>query len=67
MMATELVVGAILLASSILGLWVALPKDGHVRPFLRNDHVQAYYVIALLGAFVFGTLNVVLGGLALFR
>jgi len=57
----ELLAGAILLVPSIVGLWIALPKDGEVRHFLRNDHMQSYYVIALLGAFVFGILNVGLG------
>ena len=57
MVAVEFLAGAFLLVASLVGLWVALPKDGQVRPFLRNDHVQAYYVIALLGAFVFGILN----------
>lgn len=63
----EFLAGALLLVASIVGLWVALPKDGQVRPFLRNDHVQSYYVIALLGAFVFGILNVGLGVTAMFN
>ena len=63
----EFLAGTLLLAASIVGFWLALPKDGQVRPFLRNDHVQSYYVVALLGAFVFGILNVGLGVTAMFK
>ena len=63
----ELLGGAIFLAASLLGFWVALPKDGQVRHFLRNDHVQSYYAVALEAAFVFGILNLVLGAVQLFK
>lgn len=58
MLAVEFVAGAILLSASIFGLLIALPKDGQIRPFLRNEHAQAYYTIAIMGAFVYGAVNV---------
>ncbi len=61
----EFLVGAVLLVASGLAFWFALPRDGKVRGYLRNDKVQAYYTVAILGAFVLGLLNVVLGLIAL--
>ncbi len=66
MVAFELVAGAILLAASVFGLLIALPKDGEVRPFLRNEHAQAYYTIAIIGAFVYGAVNVFVAVRAMF-
>ena len=40
---------------------IALPKDGEVRSFLRNEHVQAYYTIVIIGAFVYGAVNLFVG------
>lgn len=61
MAAVELIVGGILVTASVFLLMIALPKDGEVRSFLRNEHVQAYYTIAILGAFVYGMVNLVVG------
>jgi hypothetical protein len=47
------------------GFWLALPRDGKVRSFLRNDQAQAYYTVALIAALVGGILNVVLGLMAM--
>jgi membrane protein YqaA with SNARE-associated domain len=44
-----------------LAFWLALPQDGKVRSFLRNEQVQAYYTVALIAALSGGILNVVLG------
>jgi hypothetical protein len=60
----ELLIGAVLLVASSVAFWFALPRGGEVRSYLRNDKVQAYYTVAILGAFVLGLLNVVLGLIA---
>jgi hypothetical protein len=61
MAAVELIVGAIMVAASLFAFWIALPTDGQVRPFLSNEHVQAYYAIAIIGAFFYGAVNVFMG------
>jgi hypothetical protein len=62
----ELIASVVVLIASVLGFWLALPQDGKVRPYLQNDHVQAYYAVALLGAFASGLLFTVLGLISLF-
>jgi hypothetical protein len=62
----ELITSLVLLLASIAGLWLARPKGGRVRPFLRNDQVQAYYAVALLAAFVVGLIFTALGLASLF-
>jgi hypothetical protein len=66
MAAVELLIGGILVAVSVFALWLALPTDGEVRPFLRNEHAQAYYSIAIIGAFVYGLVNMFTGIKGLF-
>jgi len=61
----QLIAGIVLVAVSLLGFWVALPRDGEARHFLRNDHVQSYYAIAIIGAFFTGLIFVILGYLQL--
>ena len=62
----ELLVGAALLVAFGVAVWFALPKDGEVRSFLRNDQIQAYYAVAILGALVIGLLYTALGLVTLF-
>ena len=62
----ELLVGAALLVAFGVAVWFALPKDGEVRRFLRNDQIQAYYAVAILGALVMGLLYTALGLVTLF-
>ena len=38
----EILLGACLVGVAMLAFWIALPRAGFVRPFLRNDDVQAY-------------------------
>jgi membrane protein YqaA with SNARE-associated domain len=57
----QFLVGTILLVAFGLAFWLALPQDGKVRSFLRNEQVQAYYTVALIAALSGGILNVVLG------
>ncbi len=59
----QFLVGTILLVAFGLAFWLALPRDGKVRSFLRNGQVQAY--VALIGALAGGILNVVLGLIAM--
>ena len=57
----QLIVGVILLVAFGVAFRLALPRDGKVRSFLRNDQVQAYYAVGMVAALVGGILNVVLG------
>jgi hypothetical protein len=57
----EVLLGAVMVALSLAALWIALPKDGQVRPFLRNDHAQAYFAVFILGLFALGMVNLVTG------
>jgi hypothetical protein len=54
MSGAELLVGAVVLAMGIFGFWIALPRDGQVRSFLRNDNAQAYYTVTLIVLVAFG-------------
>jgi hypothetical protein len=63
--AMQFVVNVILLVASALAFWHARPRDGKVRSFLRNDQVQAYYAVAMVGALVGGILNLVLGSIVI--
>jgi hypothetical protein len=60
-----LIAGVVVLVASVLGFWFALPRDGEVRSFLRNDAVQAYYTVAVLGGFAGGLLYTILGLISL--
>jgi hypothetical protein len=55
----ELLLGLSLTVASLLAFYVALPRGGQVAKFLRNDHVQSYFVVLVLGAFVIGSLSLV--------
>ena len=58
----ELMFGIILVAVSVVALWFALPKeDGQVHPFLRNEHAQSYFAVAIIGLFALGIVNIVIG------
>jgi hypothetical protein len=57
----NLLLGFGLLAASALATWTAYPRDGQVRPFLRNDAMQAYLVVLIIGALAFGIVNIVAG------
>ena len=61
MVTTELLVGAVLLIASAVAFWLALPRGGQVRSFLRNDQAQAYYAVGVLVGSVLGLVNVVVG------
>jgi hypothetical protein len=40
-----IVLSGIAIAISLFALWAGMPRDRQVRSFLRNDDVQAYYVV----------------------
>jgi hypothetical protein len=56
-----LIFGAASLAVGLLGFWVALPRGDKVRSFLRNDDVQAYYVVIMIVLIAMGAVSVVSG------
>ena len=58
---TTLIFGAASVVIGLLGFWVALPRGGKVRSFLRNDDVQAYYVVIMIVLIAMGTVSVVAG------
>ena len=60
------VAAVVVLIASVVGFWLALPLDGEVRGFLRNDNAQAYYTLAIVGGFAGGLLYTVLGLISLF-
>jgi hypothetical protein len=57
----ELLIGVSSVLASILAMWLALPRDGQVRGFLRSDTMQASYAVIVLGIFAFGVVNIVTG------
>ena len=57
----EVLLGTALIGAATLGWWIALPRDGEVRAFLRNEHVQAYYAVAVIGGYGIGLANVISG------
>ena len=52
-------VGALLLGA--LAFWIALPRRGQVRRFLKSDAVQAYYTVAIIVLVAFGGVNLFRG------
>jgi hypothetical protein len=51
-------VGAISLIACGLAFWLAMPRDGKARSFLRNDQVQAYYAVGLVFLLAGGVVSV---------
>jgi hypothetical protein len=60
----ELVLGTVLIVAPLLAFLVALPRGGQAKAFLRNDHVQGYYTITMIGTLTFGLVYVVVGLMA---
>lgn len=58
-------IGIALFVAGVFGFWMARPRGGQVVKFLRNDSIQAYYVVAVLGAVAVGALNIVLALISL--
>lgn len=57
----QLVLSLALLAVSVVAFRFAMPVDGNVRPYLRNDDVQSYYAVLLVLGLVFGLLSSIFG------
>jgi hypothetical protein len=57
----EILLGMAFIGAASLAWWIALPRDGEVREFLRNDQVQAYYAVAILGSYGIGLANIITG------
>ena len=53
--------GLALIGAASLAWWIALPRQGVVRAFLRNEQVQAYYAVAVIGGYGFGLANIIKG------
>jgi hypothetical protein len=53
--------GAVLLVGSLAALWAGVARNGEVRPFLRTDGLQSLYTLAMIAAFTFGILALVVG------
>ena len=62
-----IVAAVVVLIASVVGFWLALPLDGEVRGFLRNDNAQAYYTLAIIAGFAGGLLYTVLSLISLFN
>jgi hypothetical protein len=61
MSVTTIIFGAAALVIGLLGFWIALPRDGQVRSFLRNDDVQAYYVVITIVVAAMGAVSLLSG------
>jgi hypothetical protein len=41
--------------------WIALPRRGQVRSFLKSDEAQAYFTVAIIVLVAFGGVNLFRG------
>ncbi len=57
----QLVLSLALFAVSLVAFRFAMPVDGKVRSYLRNDEVQSYYTVLLVLGMAFGLLSSVVG------
>ena len=57
----EVLIGLGAIVASILALWIALPRDGRARAWLRGDTRQAMYAVMVLSIFAYGMANIVTG------
>ena len=53
----QLAISLAIFAVSVVAFRLAMPVDGKVRPYLRNDDVQSYYAVVLVLGLVFGLLS----------
>jgi len=53
----QLAISLAILAVSLVAFRFAMPVNGKVRPYLRNDDVQSYYAVVLVLGLVFGLLG----------
>jgi hypothetical protein len=57
----ELLLGICLVIAAGLAVWIARPRAGQVRGWLRNENAQAYYTHAILALILCGLVNIVTG------
>jgi hypothetical protein len=57
----EVLIGVVAIVVSVLALWIALPKGGQVRSWLRSHTRQALYAVMVLSIFAYGMTNIVTG------
>ena len=57
----EVLLGVGLVVAAGLTVWIARPRDGQVRGWLRNENAQAYYTHAILALFLCGLVNIITG------
>ena len=57
----ELLLGICLVVAAGLAVWIARPRDGQVRGWVRNENAQTYYTHAIIGLLLFGLVNIVTG------
>ena len=57
----EVLLGIGVLAVTALALRSALPRDGQVRSFLRNEQAQTYYTIAVIAGLATGVSYIIKG------
>jgi hypothetical protein len=56
-----IVLSGIAIAVSLIALWAGMARDGQVRSFLRNDDVQAYYVVISIAVLALGVVSLIAG------
>jgi hypothetical protein len=54
-----LIIGASALLLGLIGFLAAMPRAGRLRRFLRNDDVQAYYVVTMIVLVAMGAVTLV--------
>jgi hypothetical protein len=57
----EVLIGVGAIVMSVLALWIALPREGQVRSWLRSHTNQALYAVMVLSIFAYGMANIVTG------
>ena len=57
----QLAISLAIFAISVVAFRLALPVDGKVRTYLRNDDVQSYYAVVLVLGLAFGLLSSLVG------
>ena len=57
----QILLSLAIVAISLVAFWLAMPVDGKVRPYLRNDAVQSYYAVLLVLGLMFGVISSMVG------
>jgi hypothetical protein len=57
----EVLIGVGAIVASYLALWIALPRGGRARAWLRGDTAEALYAVMVLSIFAYGMVNIITG------